>query len=129
MNEDKIVALAELVPYLNINQKYSKKVAEDFIKYAGEKASLIPELAELLTYEQLLNVLYIFAGQTLRIPDQKKILKVFRDLDIYYSLLANPSNNEVVRLTLKYDTSFQNIKTIYSRVGDQLGAGPDINPR
>jgi hypothetical protein len=126
MNENKVIALAELVPYLNINQKYTKKVAEDFIKYAGERSSLIPELAELLSYEQLLNVLYVFAGQTLRIPDQKKILKVFRDLDIYYSLLANPTNTEVARLTLKYDTSFQNIKTIYLRVGEQLEPGPDI---
>lgn len=123
----KAVTLSELVPYNNMSQKSAKKVAEDFIKYAGEKYSLIPELAELLSYEQLLNLLYIFAGQKLDIPDQKKILNAFRDLDIYYSICSNPSNNEITRLTIKYDTSFQNIKIIYKRVEEHLGKGPDIN--
>ena len=123
----KTITLSELVPYNNMSQKSAKKVAEDFVKYAGEKYYLIPELAELLNHEQLLNFLYVFAGQSLTIPDQKKILNSFRDLDIYYSICSNPTNTEITRLTIKYDTSFQNIKTIYKRVEDHLGKGPDIN--
>ena len=123
----KTVTLSELVPYNNMSQKSAKKVAEDFVSYAGEKYSLIPELADLVTYEQLLNILYVFAGQTLSIPDQKQILNSFRDLDIYYSICSNPTNTEITRLTIKYDTSFQNIKTIYKRVENKLGRGPCIN--
>lgn len=123
----KIGTLSELVPYSSLNQKAPKKVAEDFVKYVGEKHSVIPELAELLSYEQLLNLLYVFAGQSLVIPDQKKILNSFRDLDIYYSICSNPSNIEITRLTFKYDTSFQNIKVIYERVEEHLGKGPNIN--
>jgi hypothetical protein len=123
----KVATLSELVPYSSINQKSAKKVAEDFVKYAGEKHSVIPELAELLSYEQLLNLLYVFAGQSLVIPDQKKILNAFRDLDIYYSICSNPTNVEITRLTYKYDTSFQNIKAIYGRVEEFLGKGPSIS--
>ena len=123
----KTVTLSELVPYNNMSQKSAKKVAEDFVSYAGEKYSLIPELADLVTYEQFLNILYVFAGQTLSIPDQKQILNSFRDLDIYYSICSNPTNTEITRLTIKYDTSFQNIKTIYKRVENKLGRGPCIN--
>ncbi len=123
----KTITLSELVPYNNMSQKSAKKVAEDFVSYAGEKYSLIPELADLVTYEQLLNILYVFAGQTLSIPDQKQILNSFRDLDIYYSICSNPTNTEITRLTIKYDTSFQNIKTIYKRVENKLGRGPCIN--
>jgi len=123
----KTITLSELVPYNNMSQKSAKKVAEDFVSYAGEKYSLIPELADLVTYEQLLNILYVFAGQTLSIPDQKQILNSFRDLDIYYSICSNPTNTEITRLTIKYDTSFQNIKIIYKRVENKLGRGPCIN--
>lgn len=123
----KTITLSEIIPYGNIHQKSAKKVAEDFVSYTGEKYSLIPELADLVTYEQLLNILYVFAGQTLSIPDQKQILNSFRDLDIYYSICSNPTNTEITRLTIKYDTSFQNIKTIYKRVENKLGRGPCIN--
>lgn len=108
------------VPYTKAIPYNTDEFFENFLVYISSKYSLVPELNKILSHDDLLNLLYVFAGQTLEIPEQKAIQTAFRDIDIYISLKKNMSTVEVNRLAEKYSATTQTIKAIFTKVNDIL---------
>jgi hypothetical protein len=108
------------IPYNKLVDLDNKEYLEAFIKYVSNKHSLLPEMAGILSPEQLLNFLFIFSGQLLSIPDQKTILATFKDLDIFFSLTTNPTSSEIQRLASKYQTTIQTVKVTADKVAEAL---------
>ena len=108
------------IPYNKLINFSKKGYVEAFLVYVSSKHSLLPEIAEVMPPEQLFNFLFAFSGQTIHVPDQKVILDAFRDLDIFDSLTSSPTFAEVQRLSTKYQTSTQTVKSVAERVGKAL---------
>jgi len=118
--------LLNYIPYNKLVSLAKKEYVADFLIYASTKYSLLPEVANVLSPEQMFNFLFAFAGQTINIPDQKAILGAFRDLDIFNSLVINPNSSEVNRLAAKYQVTQQTIKSTVDRVAEALGKDSPI---
>lgn len=118
--------LLNYIPYNKLVNLAKQEYISDFLVYASSKYSVLPEVSQVLPPEQMFNFLFAFAGQTITIPDQKAILGTFRDLDIFNSLIANPSSSEVNKLAAKYQVTQQTIKSTVDRVAEALGKSSPI---
>lgn len=108
------------IPYTKVANLQDEKYLEEFLSYIASKHSLLPEMAKVISTEELFNFLFAFSGQVIEVPDQKSMLAAFRDLDIYNSLVATPSFQEVQRLAAKYSVTTQTIKSASDRVAKTL---------
>lgn len=108
------------IPYTKLTDLNKKDYLKTFLVYIANKHSILPEMAEVLSPEQLFNFLFVFSGQLLIIPDQKAIIEAFRDLDIFNSLVTSSNYSEIQRLADKYQLTTQTIKAIVNRVSEVL---------
>ena len=119
--EKEIENLANIVP---IPKKLYKvedvEYMKTFLAYAGGKYTLLPELAEVMSFDSLIKFLSVFAGQTIDVPERKSLINTVRDMDIYFCLKANNSTSETARLAEKYSMTVPAIKWIFEKVQECL---------
>lgn len=122
MDEDtKLESIIDILPYNTKQYKINEEeYAKAFLIYSVGKLSLLPELYKIMPFDIIMKLLYLYAGQPLVIPDTNIIKQAIRDLDIYYSLVNNPTNSEISKLSELYSTSPQNIKWIAEKVALSL---------
>lgn len=118
--------LLNYIPYDKLVDLSDTERLQAFLVYIGGKNTLIPELAKILPPKLLLELLFVFAGQELQMPDKKIMGTAFRDIDIYFSLVKSPTFVEIGRLASKYNTSVQVVRAVSERVADSLGKEPPV---
>lgn len=124
MKEDKleeIEFITTILPFPNDLYKVDKEEYKSaFIEYVATKHSVLPELANLVDFDTLLKILYIFSGQTVSFPKHSSISLGIRDLDIYFSLKREDTSAEVNRLAIKYNATISSITQINTKVSKIL---------
>ena len=118
--------LLNYIPYDKLMDLGDSEHLQVFLVYIAGKNTLVPELAKVLPPKLLLELLFVFAGQDIQVPDKKFMSTAFRDIDIYFSLVKTPSFVEIGRLATKYNTSVQVVRAVSERVAESLGKDPPV---
>jgi hypothetical protein len=82
--------------------------------------SLLPELAAILPVNKVLLFLNVFAGQKLIIPEKVIVEEGLKDISIYFSLILNPSTEEVMRLARMHNLTPQTIRGAVEKISTLL---------
>jgi hypothetical protein len=90
--------------------------AKDFLVYIGDKYTILPELLLILTLPQILQLVYVFSDQTLKIPDKKNMENAIRDISIFYAIKENPEHKTVKALSEQYNLTIQATLWIIEKV-------------
>lgn len=90
--------------------------AKDFLVYLGDKYTILPELLLILTLPQILQLVYVFSDQTLKIPDKKNMENAIRDISIFYAIKENPEHKTVKALSEQYNLTIQATLWIIEKV-------------
>ena len=119
--EDQIVAQnLSLQPFLPLIRPGQKVDEQEFLKvlliYLGNKISLLPELAEILSPDKVLAFLNVFAGQKMTIPEKVTVEEGLKDISIYFSLSLNPTTDEVMRLARMHNLTPQTIRGVVEKI-------------
>ncbi len=118
---EEIEFITTILPFPKDLYKVDKEeYKKAFIEYVATKHNVIPELANIVDFETLLKILYIFSGQTVSFPKQNSISLGIRDLDIYFSLKRKNDSVEINRLAIKYNATTSSISQINTKVSKIL---------
>jgi len=124
MTEEQLPATEHILnnlPYQVHHYKISEEeYSKTFLIYSMGKLSLLPELYKIMPLKIIMNLFYLYAGKSFNIPDSNSVKQSIRDIDIYYSLVNNPTVTEINKLATIYSTSPQNIKWISEKVALSL---------
>mgnify|MGYP003450539844 FL=1 len=124
MDESKLEEIEFITTILPFPENLYKVDKEDykkaFIEYVVAKHSVLPELSNIVDFDSLLKILYVFSGQTLSFPKQTAISLGIRDLDIYFSLKRQNDTTEINRLSIKYNATTSAITQINTKVSKIL---------
>lgn len=101
INIEKILDTLPISDNIPVLQKES--FYKDFLAYIGDKYTILPELLLIFTFPQILNLIYVFSDQTLKIPDKKNIENAIRDIAIYYAVKECPEHKTIKLLSEKYN--------------------------
>ena len=105
--------------FLVDEETYKKTVLSYLVK---DRFSFVKELALILDTNTLSTFLYVFAGQTIKVPEYSKVYDSFRDIFIYHSLELNNTKEEIELLSKKFNLTKQSIKIIYDKVKTSLSS-------
>lgn len=98
-----------------------KEYIDTVLKYViSDKLCFLKELPNILDTEDVIKFLYVFAGQTFKIPEFNKLYDGFRDLFIYHSLQLTNTKEEIEKLAKQFNLTQQSIKIIYDKVKESL---------
>lgn len=113
-NSEKIEELALLTSGIHgIKQEQFSRLV---LQYCASKYTLLPELALVLPFEDLLKFLYAFSGQVLAIPKKKVIESGIHDVVIFFSVKNDPSTRNLESLAKDHDVTSIHIRRIVERV-------------
>lgn len=82
------------------------------------KKTLLPEIYEVLSYDEMARFLYVFGGTTIRVPTVEEIIRTYKEIDIYNHL--SNGTDTLQNLATKHDLSEDRVQQLFEKIEKQL---------
>lgn len=104
--------------------EHSERTALWIVSLLMARFSMLPELLDFFSYDakKLLQFIDRFGGMNIAVPPRQEVGRMARDINIYRSLSAAKSPENVKRLANLYGVTEERVKQIFAETDETLAS-------